>query len=351
MTRFVPAWTLLASVATALALSPLGCGNGPGAGARCGDEALPVACGASCERNSDCGEGLYCGTDFECIADCIAGEKDEYCDGAVCSAVGRCPGSDDFGADDDISDSEDTTDGGAGSAGCIDVEVDFSQQLPNVLLLIDRSGSMNAGGGFDDAVADAVSAGDYQLGDCPSNNDWRWNVVRDVLLNPDRGIVAPLEGKVRFGMSLYTSLDGVLDGGTCPMMESVPIAVENYDEMLGIFHCSDYTNGGDTPTGPALLEAADILAGVDLPGPKVIVLATDGEPDDCECPDFNSGNVPASCNDTRAQEIKDEVVEAAGDVAAMGIEVHVINVSSPDNAGLQTHLADVATAGGGESYP
>jgi hypothetical protein len=262
--------------------------------------------------------------------------------------------------------------GGAGAPGCIDLDVDFTPQVPTVLLLIDRSGSMTAGDGFGAAVKAAVDAGTYELGMCPTvrqnnqnvnPNDWRWNVVRDVLMNPDKGIVKPLEDRVRFGMSLYSSNNGRIKpppagmpnapveldpAKECPVLLQVPIALNNHQAMLDEFKCSDL--GVDTPTRESLLAAADTLKSYTEPGPKVIVLATDGEPDSCDCPNFN-GRVPSKCLlATAPDDERAAVVAAAQQIHGDDITIHVINVSTPSLAPLQKHLTDVANAGGGNVY-
>jgi hypothetical protein len=292
-----------------------------------------------------------------------------------CNADGMCAVSDDTTCDDDATcppDDDDPIvigiggassqgaggDGAGGAASCIDVEVEFTPQIPTVLLLIDRSGSMTAEGKFGEAVQAAVDDGTYTLGDCPKDNNWRWNVVRDVLMNPDKGIVKPLEDRVRFGLSLYSSNNGQVKAGApeeiddtkmCPVLLEVPIALDNHQAMLDEFKCSDIAD--DTPTGESLLAAAATLAAFKEPGPKVIVLATDGEPDSCECPDTGN-SVPAKCNQPGVSaQIKEQVVATAKEIHDGDITVHVINVSTPSEANLQKHLADVAEAGGGNVYP
>jgi hypothetical protein len=204
-----------------------------------------------------------------------------------------------------------------------------------------------------------VDAGEYALGQCPEHNDWRWNVVRDVLFNETKGIIKPLEERVRFGMSLYTSDNGRVKEGApeeidetkeCPQLIEVPIALRNADEMLEQFKCDDVSE--DTPTGESLVAAAKTLVDFAEPGPKIIVLATDGEPDSCECPDFGSG-MPQRCREDGVPDmIKADVVAKAKAIHDDdGITVHVINVSTPSNASLQQHLTEVAAAGGGDVYP
>jgi hypothetical protein len=355
--------------ASALLCGPAGsCVRACGAltGDDCGDEACledgrcSEGLSEACRNDSDCSDGLVCSSFKRCSTPCEPGAEDSCKGGKVCRDEGTCPTPRDIklvgvgGAG-----GEDPS-GTGGSGSCIDVQVKFEPQIPTVLLLIDRSGSMNDEAGFGAAVEAAVDDGSYVLGDCPTNNDWRWNVVRDVLFNADKGIIKPLEERVRFGMSLYTSDNGWVDEDdeeavdpdkVCPTLIEVPINVRNHKAMFDEFLCSDIA--GDTPTGESLLAAAETLAAFDEPGPKIIVLATDGEPDNCECPNFGSNNhVPERCTEDGVPErIKDEVVTTAGEIHAQDITVHVINVSTPSNASLQTHLAEVATAGGGDVYP
>lgn len=332
---------------------------------------LAVACGGNPElaNNDDmfpglAGVGEACNTDGDCkeSLECAPSGVCAVAAGADCTDDDSCPPDPDgppivigIGG---ASSQGVGGDGAGGSSSCIDVDVDFTPQVPTVLLLIDRSGSMNAGGKFGEAVQAAVDDGTYALGDCAEHNDWRWNVVRDVLMNPTKGIVKPLEGSVRFGLSLYSSENGQVKAGKpeeidetkmCPLLIEVPIALLNHQAMLDEFKCDDIAD--DTPTGESLLAAAATLNAFQEPGPKVIVLATDGEPDSCECPDTGN-SVPAKCNEPGVSaQIKDQVVATAKEIHDGDITVHVINVSTPSEAALQKHLADVAEAGGGNVYP
>lgn len=305
-----------------------------------------VGLGEDCSSSSDCEDALACGPSGVCVAPCgdAAGTPCGPPDDGPILGLG---GADGAGGD-----------GAGGGDHCIDVDVGFTPQVPTVLLLIDRSSSMDAGDKFGDAVQAAIAAGTYTLGDCPSNNNWRWNVVRDVLMNPNKGIVKPLEEQVRFGLSLYSSRNGQVKSGApdevdpakmCPELIEVPIALRNHDAMLNEFKCSDILD--DTPTGESLVAAAATLKAFQEPGPKVIVLATDGEPDTCECPDFRTSWVPDKCDAAGLPaQIQADVVATAKGIHDDDITIHVINVSTPSNAGLQLHLTDVADAGGGKVY-
>lgn len=274
---------------------------------------------------------------------------------------------------------------GDGDQECIDVQVEFTPVIPNVVLLIDQSASMTEEDGFAETVAAAIDAGEYVAGDCPDSPnrtfnspptvwdndsipdfDWRWNVVRDVLFHPDRGIVKPLESDIRFGMALYSSLDGVGNPAgadyprTCPMLTEVDIAFDNHQAMFDAFPCSTLIQ--DTPTRESLTEVAEKLAAADLDGPKLIVLATDGLPDTCECANFDSasGRDPQVCNASVAPEVEymgqlypvdqyEQILVAleAGRIHdELGITIEVINVGAPS---LKPHLDSVAAQGGAVS--
>lgn len=318
-----------------------------------------VGLGTSCSAGGSCPTGLVCSTaSSSCAVPCTADQVSPACGGDVCKSDGTCPrpGEIVIGG---LGGQGGAGNGTGGAENCIDVDVTFEPQVPTVMLLIDRSGSMTDEGGFGNAVDDAVESGDYVLGDCPDHNDWRWNVVRDVLFHTEKGVVKPLESKVRFGLSLYTSHNGSVSESNpeeqdptreCPVLIDVPIALNNHAAMLSEFLCDDVD--GDTPTGESLEAAAATLKAFDEPGPKVIVLATDGEPDSCECPNFWGNEVPAACKQSgAADQVKADVVAAAGSIFEDEIIVHVINVSNPNNMGLQEHLSELADAGGGEVFP
>jgi hypothetical protein len=90
----------------------------------------------------------------------------------------------------------------------------------------------------------------------------------------------------------------------------------------------------DTPTGESITAAAKILQGVTDPGPRVIVLATDGEPDTCAVPD------------PQTPEAKEVAIKAAQDAFAMGVFTFYISVG---NEVSEDHAREMANVGQG--YP
>ena len=241
-------------------------------------------CGDPCTGGADCGDDLYCAPDGTCRADCAPGGTD--CGVGWTCAHGRCV--------------ED----------CPSVVVDLTPVTPTVLVLIDQSGSMSEdfGGGT------------------------RYEAVEAALTDPADGVLPALESAVIFGASLYTSHNGSLGGEACPILQSVIPAPGSADEIRALLSA----NGpdGDTPTGEALVAATAMLTA--LPpgpddGPRIIVLATDGEPDTCAVPN--------------PQEGQPESVAAAQAAWTAGVRTFVLSVG--EGVVSAGHLQDLANAGAG----
>ncbi len=255
---------------------------------------LKGICGGACTKNTDCESGLYCGGDSTCTADCTVGSG--HCkDGKICDIVGKCvPG---------INVGGNGADGGS-AEGCVKANVSFEKTTPTVMLLIDQSGSMDSNFGGSD----------------------RWNTVRDALMNPSTGIVKTLENEVRFGLALYTGKGN--SGNSCPSLVEVNISLGNYAAIKAVYDQEQPEN--DTPTGESIDEVVKTLVPYKEPGPKVIVLATDGEPDTCAVPNPQNG--------------QPESIKAAQDAFKAGIETYVISVGQGVSL---NHLQDMANAGKG----
>lgn len=218
-----------------------------------------------------------------------------------------CPAEDSETSNDsaDSADTVDTADSNAEDS-CELLDVILIPQIPTMVLLVDQSGSMTQG--FGDGT--------------------RWTVTRDVLVADGTGIVAQFESGIRFGLTLYTSVNGNLDGEVCPMLVEVPPALDNFTAIQGTFDMS--APAEDTPTGESLAAVTAELDALEVAGRKYIVLATDGEPDTCAEPDPQNG--------------QDESVAAAEAAYAAGIETFVISVGDEVS---DAHLQDLANAGAG----
>jgi hypothetical protein len=214
-------------------------------------------------------------------------------------------------------------DGPVDSGVCTTLNVTGQELVPTVALLVDTSGSM------------------FQ------NPKPFWNPLYTALmnpLNPPMSVVQPLQDTVRFG---FTSYKGV--SGMCPSLITVPYAISNYAAIDAVYSMIGLSYNGqkwDTPTGAALAQTATALdAFVPVPpGPKYILLVTDGSPDTCSTPDPQCG--------------QDESIKAVQDAYAKGIRTLALGIGditdpaadgcdvSAGRCGLD-HLQDVANAGAG----
>ena len=195
----------------------------------------------------------------------------------------------------------------APTASCADVDVEITPGDATITLLLDQSGSMS----------NALGGSGVQ----------RWDAVFTALLDESSGVVADFESELHFGMSLYTNGDAVAG---CPDLISITPALDNRAAMAAEYQSAMPID--DTPTGESLLVVGQTLDGIEGGGSKGVILATDGDPDTCACPDACAG---AS---------KGVAIDAAQQLYDMGIRVFVIAVgdSITDTAHLQ-HLANVGS--------
>ena len=270
--------------------------------------------GADCSASEPCPDGEYCAADETCTADCTVG-SDECGEGFSCTLEGRCV-------------ANSTNDGGVDGDGgneCANVDLNLAPTIPTVMLLVDRSASMNS----------AISAEDSTV---------RWTAVRDALVDPDDGVVTRLEGQVSFGATLYSAIrNGGFNGSEpdddvslapCPRMPATAETKQgNLEDIETLFEDNGPTGG--TPTAQAL---SAVAAGFPEPindGPKIIVLATDGAADSCQQRDEDAGTLGA-------------VEDAAETAFGAGITTFVLSLGddlgAPD---IVAHLQRVANEGQG----
>ncbi len=190
---------------------------------------------------------------------------------------------------------------------CAEVHVTVTQVVPTMILLIDQSSSMTEDFGGTE----------------------RWTAVYETLMDPDDGVVARLDERIRFGLALYSSENGS-QGGVCPLLTEVAPTLGGFAEIDAVFGQAHPID--DTPTGESLAAVADQLAAFAEPGPKAIVLATDGEPDTCAQPDPQEGQALS--------------IAAAESAYAAGIATHVISVGAEVS---QAHLQALANVGAGRA--
>lgn len=279
----------------------------------------PADCAKPCTSDSQC-EASFC-SNGSCLAQCT---PTQGCGAnATCNTRGRCVPNIGTGGV-----------GGSGNTGgnaCQSVEITPTRIIPNVMFLVDQSGSMN----FND------------FGPMDLN---RWTAAHSAITS----IVSdPLDDIVRFGLTTYTSDNG--NENECPRLPvtlnplaSSPRVDFRLDAGSDIADTEIYPSsypsdaGNDTPTGDSIEALVDVIQANPPPneGPTIVVLATDGEPDSCECPDAGH----PLC-DTAIVSPRDQAVNAAASAHAAGIDVFVLWVGELNSNSTRNHLQDVANAG------
>ena len=280
---------VLASSCLALLLGACGGGNGRAAGPCDGPQPAPE-CSQTCTGDGQCSSGYYCNVSAgTCTADCTQGGS-ECGSGSTCDPDGHCVS---------------TGGNGDGGNGCGDVNVNLTPEVPLVVLLIDQSGSMtqNFGSGMD-----------------------RWQAVKYALTDPTVGALPKLDGQIDVGATLYTSNNGN-QGGTCPLLTSVGVASNNSDAIKQLLQNNDPDD--DTPTAEAV---TSVTASFPSDGnrPRILVLATDGDPDSCVDPDANGQQGPRDASEA--------AVTAAYQA---GITTYVLSVGNDATASHLKHLANL----------
>jgi hypothetical protein len=283
-------------------------------------------CGGECESDDDCESGLYCGADDTCTAQCGPGAS--LCGPTqTCSSNGRCVSNGTggtIGVEDPGIGGADPGIGGSGS-DCAAVELTLEDVIPTVVLLIDQSGSM-------------------EESDLEPGLD-RWTALKQALTGDESPIKA-LEDKVRFGMTFYhnhAQLDEPPEEGVCPIVDKggedetlMPPAFGRFEAFseyflpLGTFR--------NTPTAESFERVAADLEAFDEPGPKYIVLATDGNPDRCE---NNRENAPGANGGALSRQMVVDAVTAAYEKDITTFVISVGGDVTPD------HLRNVANVGQG----
>lgn len=225
---------------------------------------------------------------------------------------------------------------------CASATVQTVKAPPTVYFVIDGSGSMCADFG-------GVT---------------RWQALRNVLLEPNNGLLYRLQGSVQFGITLYDgTVNGPLSmlslatsGGATPPCAVAASRAKMFGECPGLVESLPALNnamaidmaypqrelGGSTPTDRALGPVMDRLipmVGMQSPDGKpvgdiYVILATDGAPNDI-CTGGAGGDGSAQ---------RQGVIAAVDRGAAAEITTYVISLAG-DDAALQAHLEEVAKHG------
>jgi hypothetical protein len=200
-------------------------------------------------------------------------------------------------------------------ANCGSVTSNMTRQPADVLLVLDRSSSMNYGTDTDS--------------NC-SNNDPnctpRWPAVTSAVSTT----LDSTAGSINWGLKFYTSPGG----GRCGVDSGVevPIAADSVATIKS--EIAGMSPSNNTPTAQAIEAATAYLQTVDDTNGKYILLATDGEPNCAPGASSGTTNVPGT-------------VDAIAAAAAAGFRVYVIGIGPSVG-----NLDNFASAGGtGNCYP
>jgi hypothetical protein len=271
----------------------------------CGSPVPPPACTTTCDPAAGapmtCPAGFHCASSHKCDSLCTANSND--CgDGYECTSDGFCiskgPGN---GTDEEP------------DAFCPTVQFTAKATIPSIQLLIDRSGSMLKDFNGKDPTPNTM--------DPTKKQKFATEVTA---LVGSAGIVTQLEAQVYFGASMYPS-------DSCPGVFSVGRALNNKKAISDLL--AAHGPGGNTPTADSINTVVqDFITNKPPAGsPPIIVLATDGLPNQCN----SQGD-----QDPVAQQA---MVDAAAAAYSKGFPLFLLSVGTIDTALEQK----VANAGAG----
>jgi len=191
--------------------------------------------------------------------------------------------------------------GGGTDANCPSATFMATPVTPSIQLLIDRSGSM----------------ANY----LPNSSLTRYQAMREALVGAN-GVVGQLQTKAYFGASLYSS------DTPCPRLYTTTSRqMSNFSQVQQLIDSQGPS--GNTPTPGAIDQTVSLFAANPAPtgSPPIIVLATDGLPNQC-----------GTDTDTSSQS-----VTAATNAYAAGIRTFVLGIAGVNDGFLQ----QMANAGQG----
>jgi hypothetical protein len=192
---------------------------------------------------------------------------------------------------------------------CAHEEFALSRQPAQILIVLDRSGSMK----------------EIPTGSATDTNKW------DLVVPGVNEVVTATDASVSWGLKVFPEGEGSsCTAGSVTNAIPVAIAEKNAASVTGQITATT-PEGNGTPTGAAIDAAVTYLKTLTDPNPKFILLATDGEP---SCAQTGNGSTAA-----RAY-----AVQAITDAATAGFKTVVVGVATT-KASATLALNDMAVAG------
>ena len=214
--------------------------------------------------------------------------------------------------------------GGSGSAGpaptgdanCGTYTGGTTREPADVLLVLDRSGSMDW----------STAADNQNCSGSSTSCTTRWTALTAAV----NATLSSTAGSINWGLKLFSSLNG----GNCAVNNGVEVAIGASSASSIQAQISKATPGGYTPTATAITAAKTYLDTVTDQNNKVILLATDGEPN-CQ------GGKENTTDDMQG------ALDAITAAYTAGYKVYVIGIG-PQQA--LANLDKFAAAGGTTNY-
>jgi hypothetical protein len=210
--------------------------------------------------------------------------------------------------------------GSAGTQSCGQMNVGVMPLPPDILIVQDKSGSMND----DDNDASCK-------GGCGSNS--KWTQVAAALTQ----VVTSTDTTINWGIKFFSD-NNACGASAAPV---VTVAAGNGAAVSGAI--SGTSPGGNTPTRDAITSGAAYLATLTDTNPKYLLLATDGLPN---CP-VGCASMPSPSTSCKTTDNPSEDMAAAAAVAAaaqQGFKTFVIGIGNVSTA--QATLNQLAINGG-----
>ena len=200
---------------------------------------------------------------------------------------------------------------------CAEVPQPLNKLPPDILIVLDKSGSMND------------SADGTCTGNCGANSKWTQTVAALTT------VISQTDTTVNWGLKFFASPNG----GMCGVNQGADVAIAANNATAVNNAINGQTPGNSTPTRTAVANGAAYLGTVNQPNPKFLLLATDGLPN---CTPGCSGNTACSASDMTG------AVNAVMTAATAGFPTFVVGIATTSDPMSDATLTQMANAGG---YP